>query len=138
MQTFLPYISFAKSARHLDVQRLGKQRVETLQLLQAIESRDGAWANHPCTKMWMQYSGALVRYGLTMCDEWISLGYRDSCRDQILSFGLDTHQTPEWLTEAFCATHRAALLYKDYEFYSKFGWKEEPAQNYFWPNSENS
>ena len=33
MQTFLPYADFAQSAKVLDMKRLGKQRVEVLQLL---------------------------------------------------------------------------------------------------------
>lgn len=36
MQTFLPYSNFAKSVQSLDRQRLGKQRVETMQIMQAI------------------------------------------------------------------------------------------------------
>lgn len=36
MQTFLPYASYAKSASVLDNKRLGKQRVETLQILQVL------------------------------------------------------------------------------------------------------
>lgn len=36
MQTFLPYPDFEKSAYSLDRQRLGKQRVETLQIMQAL------------------------------------------------------------------------------------------------------
>ena len=36
MQTFLPYKSFTKSAASLDWRRLGKQRVENLQLMQAL------------------------------------------------------------------------------------------------------
>ncbi|WP_407659745.1 pyrimidine dimer DNA glycosylase/endonuclease V, partial [Kineococcus indalonis] len=35
MQTFLPYPGFARSAAVLDAPRLGKQRVETLQVLRA-------------------------------------------------------------------------------------------------------
>ena len=37
MQTFLPYEDFRASARVLDRQRLGKQRVEAKQILQALE-----------------------------------------------------------------------------------------------------
>lgn len=37
MQTFLPYPNFNESAQVLDRQRLGKQRVEVLQILQAIK-----------------------------------------------------------------------------------------------------
>lgn len=36
MQTFLPYASFAATAAVLDDKRLGKQRVETLQVLQTL------------------------------------------------------------------------------------------------------
>lgn len=36
MQTFLPYKDFKKSAQALDRQRLGKQRVETMQLMTAL------------------------------------------------------------------------------------------------------
>lgn len=36
VQTFLPYEDFDKTASVLDRSRLGKQRVETLQLLKAL------------------------------------------------------------------------------------------------------
>ena len=36
MQTFLPYASFEESAKVLDRQRLGKQRVECLQIFNAL------------------------------------------------------------------------------------------------------
>lgn len=36
MQTFLPYADFQESAYALDPKRLGKQRVETLQIMQAL------------------------------------------------------------------------------------------------------
>lgn len=39
MQTFLPYADFAESASVLDQKRLGKQRVETLQIFQALTGR---------------------------------------------------------------------------------------------------
>jgi hypothetical protein len=36
MQTFLPHATYADSARVLDQKRLGKQRVETLQIMQVL------------------------------------------------------------------------------------------------------
>jgi len=36
MQTFLPYPDFEASLRALDYRRLGKQRLEALQLIRAI------------------------------------------------------------------------------------------------------
>ena len=52
MQTFLPYKSFVKSAQCLDNKRLGKQRVEAMQILKSIYIEDYGWKNHPATKMW--------------------------------------------------------------------------------------
>ena len=59
MQTFLPYESFEKSAQTLDWRRLGKQRVEGMQIINAItgkKRKDGkpykGWINHPCSVMW--------------------------------------------------------------------------------------
>jgi len=62
MQTFLPYSSFIESVRCLDRQRLGKQRVEALQILNALNGKSKGWTNHPATKMWCGYEEALCLY----------------------------------------------------------------------------
>ena len=69
MQTFLPYESFKQSARVLDWRRLGKQRVEGMQIINAIEGKprqDGkpykGWLNHPATVMWRPYLNDLKLY----------------------------------------------------------------------------
>jgi lipopolysaccharide biosynthesis regulator YciM len=41
----MPYPSFVESAKCLDNKRLGKQRVEVLQILQALKSK-----NYRCTE----------------------------------------------------------------------------------------
>lgn len=83
MQTFLPYADFDKTAKSLDYKRLGKQRVEGYQILQALEKRrngitKGAWINHPCVKMWTNHEIALTQYCIAMTKEWISRGYNDT------------------------------------------------------------
>ena len=50
MQTFLPFKSFQKTAKCLDYRRLGKQRVETMQILKALSQENYGWKNHPATK----------------------------------------------------------------------------------------
>jgi len=62
MQTFLPYSDITESLRVLDDKRLGKQRVETFQIINAITGRpklDGTpykgWLNHPCSVMWRKH-----------------------------------------------------------------------------------
>ena len=139
MQTFLPYPSFSESAKVLDRQRLGKQRVEVLQILRALFDGKG-WINHPATKMWRKHEGSLVSYGTAICDEWIKRGYKDTCRGKITLFyprcnvvEFNSFLDPLWLSEEFCSSHRAALLAKLPAWYSKFGWKEEPKIDYVWP-----
>ena len=47
MQTFLPYDTFEESATVLDYRRLGKQRVEGMQIINAIENPNKqGWQNH--------------------------------------------------------------------------------------------
>ena len=127
MQTFLPYPDFKASAQALDYRRLGKQRVETFQLLNAIRGVDKygepkihkGWVNHPAAVMWRQYVPALALYGVTMCEEWIRRGYNDSLREKLVKIS-QTGETvyPYWLgDEAFHLSHQSNLLRKDRDFY---------------------
>src|SRR3954447_9214991 len=79
MQTFLPYSDFAASAAVLDQRRLGKQRVEALQVLRGLTVAGYGWRRHPAVRMWAGYEEALVRYGLEMCRVWTAGGRADTC-----------------------------------------------------------
>jgi hypothetical protein len=83
MQTFLPYSDFEKTARSLDRMRLGKQRVETFQILKALRDESNGWRNHPATRMWDGYEDALAVYGIAICQEWIGRGYKDTMLNSI-------------------------------------------------------
>lgn len=84
MQTFLPYgEQHDANARALDYKRLGKQRVEGYQLLNANNVRSRGWRNHPAARMWYKYDTALVAYTLDMCERWTELGYKDSIADKL-------------------------------------------------------
>lgn len=135
MQTFLPYTDFTRSARTLDRARLGKQRVEVLQLLKAIGS-GGAWSNHPAAKMWRGYTNALVQYGAAVCVEWVERGYKDTCLEKILAY-YDRDRAaapPHWVgNPEFHAAHRSNLLRKAPEHYKQFGWEEADDLPYVWP-----
>jgi hypothetical protein len=137
MQTFLPYENFEDSAKCLDYRRLGKQRVECLQLLQALAD-GGAWANHPAAKMWQGYETALVKYGLVITLEWKARGYKDTCYEKLCNAGAALEGRlivlPPWLgDEAFHAAHRSNLLRKDPTYYGQFGWAEPDDLPYIWP-----
>lgn len=122
MQTFLPYPSAARSAACLDRQRLGKQRVEALQILRTLQGKSSGWANHPAVRMWRGYEHALAVYGWSMCDEWMQRGYVDKCRWEFVEAmkGLDPEQaiTLPWLgDEAFHRSHQSNLVRKDPVYY---------------------
>ena len=139
MQTFLPYEDFRESAKVLDRARLGKQRVETVQILKALTLADYGWKQHPATKMWRGYANWLVDYGMAICDEWLLRGYDDTCYDQIISIrdSLIPSETntspPPWLgDERLHRSHRSNLTRKDPEYYRQF-WNEPDDIPYFWP-----
>jgi hypothetical protein len=134
MQTFLPYADFELVARTLDWRRLGKQRSEALQIINALNGANG-WSRHPAVKMWIGYEAALHVYKDCMIREWISRGYNNNMPlTGVMFIGPDM---PPWLgDERVHSSHRARLLHKDPEWYGQFGWTEEPmAQGYFWPSS---
>jgi len=134
MQTFLPFPSFSESAKVLDSRRLGKQRVETFQILRALTDPTYGWQNHPAVKMWRGHVPALALYGLAICSEWRARGFRDSCEAKILPFLSDGCSLPEWLgDEPFHASHRSNLLRKDPQHYGQFNWTETPDLPYLWP-----
>lgn len=138
MQTFLPYSDYDQSAKVLDRQRLGKQRVETLQLLKALAGQTKGWRTHPAALMWRGYERQLALYGLSMCAEWIARGYQDTCAEKITALaGLFTGSgKPDWLGErVFHASHRSNLLRKDHNYYSQFNWSEPDDLPYVWPVS---
>jgi pyrimidine dimer DNA glycosylase len=140
MQTFLPYDNFEKCAKCLDMRRLGKQRVECLQLIRALLN-GGTWCKHPAAKMWKGYELALMWYGCEICNEWISRGYKDTCKQKILDeFNICNQNVltkdiklPNWIGSKIHITHRSALLAKNIEHYKQFNWSEEPKIDYYWP-----
>jgi len=137
MQTFVPYDSFEMSAKVLDMKRLGKQRVETLQLLNAATGIGRGWKNHPAGIMWRENLNGLSAYGVAVCREWISRGYRDTCLEKISSIiEPDFSDFPYWWGDnRIHSSHRANLLRKDNAHYSQFGWTEDPEMPYFWPTA---
>jgi hypothetical protein len=159
MQTFLPSADFDESARVLDNKRLHKQALEAWQILMVLTELDPqnnrrvpkGWVNHPAVKMWRDHEGVLYQYILSMVKEWQRRGYKSTIADKAtntithyINRVFDAHtDPPEWMTEVsdlekITASHRLALLAKNYEWYSQFDWPEDPGHpiseyEYVWP-----
>lgn len=148
MQTFLPFPSFAESARVLDPARLGKQRVETLQILRALIVPTYGWQRHPAVGMWRGHVPALTAYGLAMVDAWDLLGHADTVRDQLAEFAPHVVGRPQealaadgllppWLGDpALHESHRSKLIAKDPVRYRPFFPGTPEGLEYVWPPVE--
>jgi hypothetical protein len=149
MQTFTPYADFEQALRALDLKRLGKQRVEVIQIVRALTVPGYAWSSHPAVLMWKGYEEALGRYGLTACDVWTERGFGDSCAATITAdlrtAGIaeirsyeelrSADALPPWLfDEAVQLSHRSSLLRKDPEHYGPLFPPDTPRDlDYVWP-----
>ena len=161
MQTFLPYAEFARCAAVLDPRRLGKQRVEALQVLRATSVPGYGWRHHPAAKMWTGYAEALVCYGLTICRAWAERGWADTVAATLLADfgrlgrggGPGVHlggpprgqaelaaagELPNWLGLAeLHRSHQSALLRKDPAYYRPIFGDDVPDDlPYVWPVSD--
>ena len=162
MQTFVPLTSsFEDIARTLDRARLNKQALEGWQILMTLLELDPqgnhrppkGWVNHPAVRMWRGHEMTLYLYIQAMVTEWKQRGYKSTIGDKAketikvaLSTGLLSSgysAPPAWVSDSdqfklVAASHRVALLNKDYEWYSQFGWPEDTGKrpesyDYVWP-----
>jgi Pyrimidine dimer DNA glycosylase len=148
VQTFLPYPDFERSAHALDPKRLGKQRVETIQVVRALVRPGYGWANHPAVLMWKGFEEALGRYGITCCRAWTELGFSDTCAltitEDLKAAGVDTirpqhelaaaDRLPAWLGDgALHLSHQSALVRKDPEYYRPLFPDAPHNLEYVWP-----
>ncbi|MFC8981129.1 MSMEG_6728 family protein [Streptomyces sp. NPDC057411] len=152
MQTFLPYPGFADSAAVLDQRRLGKQRVEALQVFRGLTVAGYGWRRHPAVRMWAGYEEALVRYGLDICQVWTAEGRADTCATTMMTDYLAwrprgtirvqselaaSGELPPWLGDpAFHRSHQSALLRKAPEFYRHHFPHVPDDLPYLWPPSD--
>ena len=156
MQTFYPVTtSYPDIAKVLDNKRLNKQALEGWQIMmtnlkldpQGNHREPKGWYNHPAAKMWRGYERGLYAYVYIMVAEWKKRGFNSTIADKAYATlqraaelgRLSLGEFPPWLNdEAMASSHRTALLVKDYEWYSQFGWDEDPGYpptdyEYIWP-----
>lgn len=125
MQTFIwmpgddPRQAMWESLYYLDRQRLGKQRVEASQLLDAIDDPGHGWRSHPACKMWMPYRAALVDYYNLSLKAWEARGYRNDLL-KLRDAGDDIVYPPFITQGPLRASHRACLVIKNENYYARF------------------
>jgi len=164
MQTFLVDTgSFEVTARQLDNKRLHKQTLEAWQTLLTLTQLDPAgndrqqkgWVNHPVTRMWRGSEALLVSYISATYFEWRFRGYKSTLLpktfatfDRALELGRVSPELtlPAWMQDTkyfkrLVSTHRRALLVKNYDWYSQFGYPEDSGASpgsyeYLWPHQD--
>ena len=131
----MPDSDYEGSAKSLDNKRLGKQRVEAYQILNALTGKSNGWVHHPATRMWRGYEWQLANYGLAICHEWIARGFSDSLAVEFKMFMANNPKCmkPWWVNNrALQLTHQSNLLRKDWEFYSQ-QFRVPDDLPYLWP-----
>jgi hypothetical protein len=138
VQTFYPAMSFHDCARMLDNKRLGKQRVECLQILKALRGETKGWRNHPATLMWYGHGAALAVYMNCCISEWCRRGFKNKMEQLPQPASMPEEYWPAWILDwevrqKVIDSHRSNLLRKDPVFYGQYGWNVPPDLPYFWP-----
>lgn len=150
MQTFLPYPDFHASAEALDDRRLGKQRVETLQVMRALTLPDYGWQHHPVTAMWRGFRPALMAYQEATCAVWVARGHEDTCFEKTLAdlalvpedmeaYVSGDVEVPPWNDDPeLHRSHRSKLVQKAPEFYRERFPDAPDDLEYVWPGTVSS
>lgn len=134
MITFLVCEDFVLNAKLLDSQRLGKQRVEAVQILDAIQ-KGTKWKNHPIVHSWRPFIEALKYYINCIILEWVNRGGNNN----IPLFEIPSIILIPWWCQwdRLHQSHRAMLMRKNpFYYYDKF--TVDPEYNgygYIWPNT---
>lgn len=142
--TFRPYADHERTASVLDYRRLGKQRVEAIQIAGAALSyltlESGGWTNHPVVRMWAGqpnpyldhhcgriHLSDLLDYYEAISREWKRRGYNHAMDYRALPLYAVTearakvladHPLPWGPREELIQKH--ILLRKDPEWYGRF------------------
>lgn len=151
MQTLLPYKNFISSAKVLDDETLGKQRVENMQIMTALARMQiiHYWfqpqvphGRDPGVLMWKGHEPQLWEYQLAICREWTRRGFADSCLAKTTEVFKEFAKLPEcdmftmpmwWGKGKLHASHRAYLLHLNPDHYADYQWPEQPANEVWWP-----
>lgn len=149
VNTFMLSSDYRVTAKLLDRKRLGKQRVEAKQIIDALSSmyilqgnewisnpNPKGWINHPCSKMWMGYVPSLMVYFNIITQEWVDRGYKNNMEFYKLDLPRVEIQPPWTYWKEVHYSHMASLMRKDTRlYYDKLTYPYiYNLYGYLWPN----
>jgi hypothetical protein len=139
VQTFLPCKGPILCANILDDKRLGKQRVEAIQILYTLLGFTDGWLHHPAVKMWKGYEPFLCySYLRAMLNDWTMRGFDNTrCNEHfkiLCELIPDSNIVqPWWLIDLLCLTHRSKLIQKRPDIYRPIFPNTPDNLEYWWP-----
>lgn len=115
----------------LDRQRLGKQRLEAMMIIQIIERGSHGYRTHPAVMMWKKNVDALKLYYNAAIKEWVKRGYQNTM--ELYHIQEDVIM-PTWFGDPeFHKSHQSNLVRKDAKHYRKY-FPDVPSDLvYVWP-----
>lgn len=129
------HTDFLINAKLLDDQRLGKQRVEAMQILHILQGKQKGFSKHPIVKSWQGYEDGLKYYINCCIYEWVQRGMQNNMKvydipDQIV--------VPWWVFwRPLIMSHRMMMTRKDKRYVGKFKVDDGYADyGYIWPTDE--
>lgn len=127
----MPYPNFRDSLESLDYRRLGKQRVESMQLLMCLRGTGSTgWRNHPAVKMWRGFEDALSNYLRENILQWINRGYKNTM--EIPKY--KPAPMPKWMGDMdFHRSHQSNLVRKLPSYYVPIFPDVPDNLEYIWP-----
>jgi hypothetical protein len=147
MQTFITSFNQTETAKNLDNKRLGKQRVEAIQIANCLLIKENRWKNHPAVKMWEGNTNYLILiYLKEILEEWEKRGFKNfKCQEHFNTLKNLAYHTvnknyeifalkPIWVTEEFILSHKSNLIRKNSDYYKPiFGYDIPDNLPYIWP-----
>ena len=124
------------TCKNLDGKRLNKQKVEAMQIINALNGKSKGWINHPAVKMWEGHIDGLKYYFNKIVEECIKRGFKNTLELYDVDDNIDM---PWWFAwKPLIQTHRSSLLRKMPEYYTNIFEgkinKKYLDKGYVWPS----
>ena len=120
-----------ETAMALDRKRLNKQIIECQQMIDAIEGKTKAWANHPCTLQYKNHKEWLMNYRACL------LRYREGefGRAETSSRWCELHK-PEFHTKEYFQQMKRRLYTKSPNLYEEWAYLGTSEVNWYFVDGE--